>query len=182
MALTSATLAGLSWKVPISRRLYHVLATTAAIIGTLSYFALATGQGTTLRCTGVRDHHKHVPDVPVHAVCRAVPWARYVDWALGTPPLLVALCALAGVDGARTLLAVAADLVFKLAGLFAALGRERTPQRWGWYAIAWVAYLVVIWHVAVHGSRAVRGRGAGVSRTFGSLALFALVLWTIYPM
>lgn len=192
MVIAAASFAGLSWKVPVSRRIYHIAATLATVIGAISYFAMATGQGVTLRC-GPTDHshghghwsghgygHDHVHRGS--GVCREVYWARYIDWAVSTPILLVGLCLLAGVNGAHTLIAVAADLVMKLAGLFGALSRRHGAQRWGWYVIAWVAYLCVIWHVAVHGSRTAKARGTTVAKVFGSLALYALVLWTIYPM
>lgn len=184
MTIAAATFASLSWKVPVSRRLYHVVATLACIVGALSYFAMATGQGAQMRCGRVEhapgNGHDH--SYRSTGVCREVYWTHYVDWIVSTPMLLLGLCLLAGVDGAHTVMAIAADIVMKLAGLFAALGRKHTGQRWGWYVIAWIAYLCVIWHVAVHGSRTVKARGSGVAGVFGSLALYALVLWTIYPM
>jgi len=181
MVLASGFFAFLSWNVPVSKRLYHVITTVITLTAAVSYFAMASGQASTYHCTSVRDHHKHVPDTH-HEVCRQVLWARYVDWSITTPLLLLDLCLLAGVDGAHTLMAIVADLIMILGGLFAAFGKENTVQKWGWYAIACIAYVFVIWHVALHGSRTAVAKGDRVKKLFGSLAAFTLILWTIYPI
>lgn len=182
MTVSSAVFALLSWRVPVSRRLYYVTTTLMPLVSALAYFAMASGQASALNCETVRDRHAHhVPDT-FHDVCRQVYWARYVDWALTTPLLLLNLCLLAGVDGAHTLMAIVANVIMNLAGLFAAFGKERTAQKWGWFVIACLAYVFTLWHVGLHGSRMVRTKGTRVSRLFAGLAGSALVLWTIYPM
>lgn len=181
MVLTSAVFALLSWKIPVSKRVYNVLTTLVTIIAALSYFAMASGDGVSLKCEETTDHHQHVPDTH-HTVCRQIYWARYVDWSLTTPLLLIELCLLAGVDGAHTLMAVVASLIMTLTGLFSAFGNNDTFQKWGWFTIACVAYVFVIWHVALHGSRVVRAKGDKVARLFGASAAYLFILWTIYPM
>jgi len=181
LVLASATFAALSWNIPVSKRVYHVLTTLAVIISSLSYFAMASGAGTSFVCERVTDVHEHLPDT-YHRVCRQVFWARYVDWTLTTPLLLWELCILGGVDGAHTLMATASSLVMTLAGLASAYGRKDTAQRWGWFAIAVLGYLFVVWHVALHGSRMVKAKGDKVAKLFAGLAGFIFVVWTIYPI
>lgn len=182
MLIASGVFSLRAWNVPIQRRLYHVITTFITITAALSYFAMASGHAVSYSCTTVTDHHKHgIPDTH-HEVCRQVYWARYVDWSITTPLLLLDLCLLAGIDGAHTLMAIVADLIMILTGLFAAYGREHTAQKWGWYAIGCIAYLFVIWHVAIHGSRTVKVKGDKVTKLFGGLAAFTLILWTIYPV
>merc|ERR1712000_237002 len=82
-----------SWNVPVQRRLYHVITTIITLTAALSYFAMASGQATSYHCISVKDSHKHVPDTH-HDVCREVYWARYVDWSITTPLLLLDLCLL----------------------------------------------------------------------------------------
>ena len=89
---------------------------------------------------------------------------------------------LAGLSGGHILLAIVADVIMVLTGLFAAYGNEGTPQKWGWYTIACIAYLVVIWMLAVHGRANAMARGGKVGKFFASIAGFTLVIWTIYPM
>ena len=109
-------------------------------------------------------------------------WARYVDWSVTTPLLLLDLCLLAGLSGGHTLMAIVADVIMILTGLFAAFGSEGTPQKWGWYTIACIAYLVVIWHLALHGRATAMAKGGNVGKFFAAIGGFTLILWTIYPM
>ena len=182
MTVSSGLFAIMSWNIPTNKRLYHVITTLITITASLSYFAMASGHATGYSCRTVKDEHDHNIPATYHDECREVYWARYVDWAITTPLLLLDLCLLAGVDGAHTFMAIVADLIMILGGLFAAFGKEHTAQKWGWYGIGCVAYIFVIWHVGVHGRNTVKARGAKAGKLFGSLAAFTLVLWTIYPM
>ncbi|KAK8214331.1 putative opsin protein [Phyllosticta capitalensis] len=181
MVIASVVFSALSWSVPMSRRLYHVITTMITVIAAISYFGMATGHGVAYHHVQVRESHSHVPDTYAD-VYREVYWARYVDWSLTTPLLLLDLCLLAGIDGGHTIIAIAADLIMILTGLFAAFGTEGTPQKWGWYAIACIAYLVLVWHLAVHGNRFASAKGSKVSKFFGAIATFTLILWTAYPI
>ena len=164
-----------------SKRLYHIVTTLITITAAISYFAMATGDGISLHDIKITEKNEVIGDYHRH-IYRQVFWARYVDWSLTTPLLLLDLSLLAGLNGASILLAIVADLIMILTGLFAAFGAEETPQKWGWYAIACIAYLVVIWHLAVNGRAAVVNKGSKVSRFFASIAGFTLILWTAYPM
>lgn len=179
MTVVSALFAVLSWNVAVQRRVFYFLSTLTTIISALAYFAMASGQTSYYNCASVRDHHKHIPDTH-HDVCRQVFWARYVDWALSTPILVLELCLLAGNDGAHTIMAIIANVIFVLAGAFSAVGHANTAQKWGWYAISLVAFVFTVWHVAVPGSRTSRARGTGIARLFGSVSIAALILWVVY--
>ncbi|KAL2143385.1 hypothetical protein VTI28DRAFT_10499 [Corynascus sepedonium] len=182
MTITTAVFALLSWNVPVSRRLYHVTTTLLALVSALAYFAMAAGHASSLSCHSVRDRHRHgIPDT-FHDACRQVYWARYIDWLLANGLLLFNLCLLAGIDGAHTLMALVAHAVGVLAGLFAAFGKEHTAQKWGWFAISCLGYLFVVWHVGLHGTRAVQTKGARVSKLWASLAIYSLAILAAYPI
>jgi len=181
MVLSAAAFAAMSWTVPISRRLYHVITTLITIIAALSYFAMATGHGVSYNKIVINEEHDHVPDT-THVIFRQVFWARYVDWVLTTPLLLLDLSILAGLNGGHILMAIIADVIMILAGLFSAFGTEGTPQKWGWYAIACISYLVVIWHLALHGRATAFARSDKVGKFFAAIALYTVVVWTAYPI
>jgi len=50
------------------------------------------------------------------------------------------------------------------------------------YAIACIAYLVILWQILVHGRAAAAKRGSKVSTLFISIAAYSLVVWVVYPM
>lgn len=181
MLIASIVFSGLAWNIPISKRLYHIVTTLITIFASLSYFAMATGHGIGYHHVVERESHKHVPDT-THDVYRQVYWARYVDWSLTTPLLLLDLCLLAGMNGGNILIAIIADVIMILTGLFAAFGSEGTPQKWGWYAIACIAYLVVIWQLVVHGRATAMAKGGKVGNFFAAIGGFTLIIWTVYPI
>ena len=127
-------------------------------------------------------HHSKgkIPDVD-QVIYREVYWARYVDWSLTTPLLLLDLSLLAGLAGANILVAVVADIIMVLTGLFAAFTVDQGPK-WGWYTIACIAYLVIVYQLGVNGRGVVQGKDKKTATFFSSIAGFTLVLWTVYPM
>ncbi|KAH7402651.1 hypothetical protein BKA66DRAFT_564556 [Pyrenochaeta sp. MPI-SDFR-AT-0127] len=181
MVIASAAFTALSWKIPVSKRLYHVITTIITITAALSYFAMATGHGVSVHKITVRHQHDHVPDTFEH-VHRQVFWARYVDWSITTPLLLLDLGLLAGMSGAHIFMAIVADLIMVLTGLFAAFGSEGTPQKWGWYTIACIAYIFVVWHLALNGGANATAKGPKLRSFFVAIGGYTLVLWTAYPI
>ncbi|OCK79566.1 family A G protein-coupled receptor-like protein [Lepidopterella palustris CBS 459.81] len=180
MVISSAVFAGMAWRVPISKRLYYVVTTLITIIASISYFAMATGHGVSYKHIRLRQSHNYVPDT-YHDIYRKVFWARYIDWSLTTPLVLLDLSLLAGLSGAYILMAIIADVIMILTGLFAAFGSEGI-QKWGWYAIACIAYLVVVWHLAINGRVQAKAKGSKVSSFFAAITGFTLIVWTAYPI
>lgn len=181
MVIASIAFIALSWTVPPAKRLYHSLTTLIVLIATLSYYAMATGSGITLHHQRIHEPHKgKIPDT-YHHVHREVYYARYIDWALTTPLLLLDLSFLAGLNGAAIFSAIAADLIMILGGLFAAFS-YRSSTKWGWYAIACIAYLWVLYSLVITGRSTARAKGNTVSRFYTLIAGYTIILWTAYPI
>lgn len=170
----------LSWRVPVQKRLFHVITTFITLFATISYFAMATGDGNSYTRIVIKEAHKHVPDTYLH-VFRQVFWARYIDWSVTTPLLLLDLAFLAGMDGASIIVAIVADVIMVLTGLFAAFGHS-DGQKWGYYAIACIAYLVIVWQLVISGRRAVSAKDSKTAKLFGAIGAYTLILWTLYPI
>jgi bacteriorhodopsin len=141
---------------------------------------MAIGDGNALTHIILREVHEHTPDTVEH-VYRQVFWARYVDWSLTTPLLLLDLSFLAGLNGANILVTIVADLVMVLTGLFAAYHNDGAAK-WGWYAMGCVAFLVIIYQLVVPGRRAVSTKDAKTSKLFAAIAGYTLIIWTLYPI
>ncbi|MFI6243173.1 bacteriorhodopsin [Micromonospora sp. NPDC050795] len=113
-------------------------------------------------------------------------WARYADWVITTPLLLVALSltAMQALPNKRWGLVralVAADILMITMGFLADV-MENRAARYSLYAVGVVALLVVfglIWGPL----RATAARQpAPMSRTFTQVALLLSVLWVGYPL
>ena len=98
-----------------------------------------------------------------------------------TPLLLLDLTLLAGLNGASITVAIVADIIMVLTGLFAGLVTEESTS-WGYYAIACIAYLVIVYQLAFNGRAAVANKDSRTATFFTSIAGFTLLLWTAYPM
>jgi bacteriorhodopsin len=160
--------------------LFHILTAFITTFAMISYFSMAVGDGIAINETKIKHTQKHFPDT-YDIVQREVYWARYVDWSVTTPLLLLDLCFLCGLSGANILVAVVADVIMILTGLFAAFTSEGGPK-WGYYAMACIAYLVVVYQLAVNGRHVVMAKDNKTKTFFTAIAGFTFVLWTIYPV
>ncbi|KAL3423168.1 heat shock protein 30 (bacteriorhodopsin) [Phlyctema vagabunda] len=181
MFLSTLAFIYMAYKTPVQKRLFHVLTAFITTFATISYFAMATGDGVNFAKEVIVESHKHTGVDTVTEVYRQVFWARYVDWSVTTPLLLLDLAFLAGLNGANILVAIVADVLMILLGLFAAFGHS-DGQKWGYYGMACVAFLVIIYQLAIPGRRAVASKDAKTSKLFVSIASFTVIIWTLYPI
>ncbi|KAI8950642.1 hypothetical protein F4801DRAFT_579139 [Xylaria longipes] len=178
MGVSSLAFYVMAMRVPVQKRLFHIITAFITTIAFLSYYAMATGTGVSLHTTVLKETKLHVI---TEIVKRQVYWARYVDWSLTTPLLLLDLSLLAGLSGASILILMFSDVVMILTGLFAALSHDEA-QGWGWYAFACLAFINIMYQLGYKGRYAVSTKDQKTKVFFGSISLFTLVLWTIYPI
>jgi bacteriorhodopsin len=166
-----------------NKRLFHILTSFITTFAFISYYAMATGDGTCFNVIHILKEKtkKGFPDV-YQDVHRQVYWARYVDWALTTPLLLLDLCFLAGLNGASILVAVVADLIMIVTGLFATFVANDETKKWGYYTWACIAYLVIVYQLVVNGRASAMARSNKTGAFFTAIAGYTLVIWTLYPM
>jgi bacteriorhodopsin len=161
--------------------MFHILTAFVTTFAFLSYFDMAAGGGVCYHKTIVtEEHHKNIPATK-EIIYREVYWARYIEGSITTPLLLLDLSLLAGLSGANVLVAIVADIIMVFATLFASFGRG-DGQRWGWYTIACLAYLTVVYQLAYNGLAAVAGKDSKTKAFYRAIGGFTLLVWTIYPM
>lgn len=178
MGICSLVFYGMAMRVPVQKRLFHIITATVTSVAFLSYYAMATGTGISVNTTTVNETKHHII---TEVVKRQVYWARYVDWSLTTPLLLLDLSLLAGINGASIVVLMLSDVAMVLCGLFAALSNN-TAQGWGWYAFACLAYLNVVYQLGYKGRNAVSTKDNKTRVFFGTISMFMLTLWTLYPI
>ncbi|KAI0392060.1 hypothetical protein F5Y17DRAFT_379433 [Xylariaceae sp. FL0594] len=178
MGVSSLVFYAMAMRVPVQKRLFHILTSFITTFAFLSYYAMATGTGVTIHTTVLKENDLHVV---TEIVKRQVFWARYIDWSLTTPLLLLDLSILAGLNGASMLVVVVSDIIMVLTGLFAALSRDN-GQGWGWYAFACVAFLNIVYQLGYKGRYTVANKDNKTRAFFGAISFFTLVVWTLYPI
>ncbi|KAB8333665.1 lactococcin [Scytonema tolypothrichoides VB-61278] len=111
-------------------------------------------------------------------------YARYLDWVVTTPLLLLALAltAMYRIKKDKTLIAalVGADVVMILTGLIADL--SPTPLRYIWYFLGVAAFLVILYLVWVPLKAKADSQGPEIGGIFRRVAGLLSVLWVAYPL
>ncbi|KZS89966.1 family A G protein-coupled receptor-like protein [Sistotremastrum niveocremeum HHB9708] len=167
---------GLGSRVAKKHRAFHAINVAITGIACLSYFAMATRTGSTFIYQG----HKIVQGKEV-AVLRQVYWARYVDWALTTPMLLLDLGLLAGLPWFDIICLLAVDEGMIITGLISAFLKE-SAVKWGWYAFACIFLVYILYTLLWTGRQSARIQSSQVFRLFNMLTLWTVLLWIAYPI
>jgi len=181
MTISSLAFYVMAWRQPASKRLFHVLTSFITTFAAISYASMAFGQGISFNTEHYHEHHKHGIPPTTTIAPREVYWARYVDWSVTTPLLLLDLAFLVGMSGADIVVTIVADLIMVLTGLFAGLS-QNSNAKWTHYTVACAAYLVIVYQLAINGRAVVKTKDSKTATFFTSIAGFTLLLWTAYPI
>lgn len=168
MAVGSAVLTVKGKKRTQDEEAHTVIHGIVPLVAALAYFAMAIGQGGVQLADG------------------STYWyARYVDWSITTPLLLLglAITALHGAHRRRALVAglLGADVIMIATGFFSGLSLQTFP-RWTWFLISCGAFLAA--YAVLFGPLRREARARDASRRRGYLQLSAVlaVLWLLYPV
>jgi len=167
MALGAAALAAHSRARTPDEEAERVIHVLVPILAAVSYLAMAFGQG------GVRLGE------------RTFWYARYVDWSVTTPLLLLALTmtALHGAHRRPALVAalLGADVLMIVTGLFSGLSTDST-HRWTWFLVSCGAFAMV--YVTLFGPLRAEARARDTERrtAYARNSVVLAVLWLIYPI
>lgn len=133
----------------------------------LAYMSMALGQG------------------KLEVAGRIVHYARYIDWMVTTPLLLLTLSwtAMQYIKKDWTLIGflISTQIVVIVTGLVADLSAQ-TWMRYLWYICGTVAFLVVLWGIWVPLRAKARGQGSELATFYQKLTIYFTVLWIGYPV
>ncbi|KAJ5935827.1 Rhodopsin archaeal/bacterial/fungal [Penicillium verhagenii] len=180
MGISSLVFYSLSARAPLQKRVFHTLSALITTTSFITYLALSTNQGYDWTVFDVIHKNKHVPDT-YDTIVRSVGWARFVNWALTTPLLLINFALVSGLPGANLFAGIAANWVMLASAYFGSFAGH-TPVRWVWLTLTCLAFLSMLHHAGFHAQRAAQNKDASTRRFFGAysgLAFFALALFPI---
>ncbi len=154
-----------------SHTIYHGI---VPIIAACSYFAMACGQGGIMLPLGASP-----------GTGRLFYFARYVDWSITTPLLLLALAGTAMHSGMRKRGLAAglllADVLMIVTALF--FGASETPWiKWTWFAVSCVAFLAVYYVMWMPLLQENRHEEKQAQSDYVKSAAMLSVLWFLYPL
>jgi bacteriorhodopsin len=111
---------------------------------------------------------------------RVFHYARYIDWLVTTPLLLLELGALAGISIEDSLMLVALDILMVLCGFAGGLSHgNATVVMW---VLGCAFFLPIVFDLAVTFRAKAKVVGAAASVCYDKLVVLTLLLWTAYPV
>lgn len=144
------------------------------IIAACSYFAMAAGQGSII-----------LPVEGAGGATREFHFARYVDWLLTTPLLLIAVSLTAQHSGVRRHGAIGglllADIMMIATALFFGLS-VTSWIKWTWFLISCVAFLGVFYVLWVSHLQESAAEREDIQANYRRNATALSALWTGYPL
>ncbi|KAI1202711.1 bacteriorhodopsin [Nemania serpens] len=177
MGVTTLVAMGLAFRRPQTQRLFHYITAGITAVACVTYFAMASNLGQLpILVEWVRPRSRWV-----HAAgTRSVFYARYIDWAITTPLLLLELLITAGVPTPTILITILADVFMIVCGLIGAL--TQTRYKWGFFSFGMAALFFIAYELLFDARRHANVLGGDPKKTFWACGIWLLLLWFLYPI
>ncbi|KAN0062043.1 hypothetical protein ACQY0O_006038 [Thecaphora frezii] len=179
MAVT--TLAVLAWSMiqARGRRAFHYLFAAVLATASLSYFSMASDLGAVPITVEFRRNSPlgaGIGGLPT----RQVWYARYIDWTITTPLLLLSLLLMTPMPLSTIFITLFFDIFMIICGLIGAL--VRTSYKWGYFTMGCAALGYVLYSLFVPGLRSSGRFGAGYRTAYLGGVSYLGLLWLLYPV
>jgi bacteriorhodopsin len=152
---------------------------TAGITGVacIAYFAMGSNLGQTpIQAEFVRPGSRLVRS----AGTREIFYARYIDWVITTPLLLLDLLLTAGVPTPTILITLLADEIMIGTGLIGAL--TQTRFKWGFWSFGTAALFFIAYELLFDARRHANTLGGDAKKTFMLCGILLIFIWFLYPI
>ncbi|KAJ5646982.1 family A G protein-coupled receptor-like protein [Penicillium lividum] len=153
---------------PPNKRVFHYIIAFVLLAGKTTYFAQASDLGWST---------VHQAENLDNGITRQI-YARYINWVIGFPTLVLSLGLLAGVSWTTICSNIFCAWFWILAYLAAAY--TTTVNKWGFFAFGTFSWVILAMST-LHESHEAAAR-AGVGRDYLILAGFINAVWLLYPV
>lgn len=150
-------------------RIFHHLFTIALLVGSISYFAMASDLGFAVvtQANNASDHAD-----------RQIFWVKYVYWVVSFPVVILALGLPSGISWTTIFYQVTLSWTWVISYLVAAF--TRTNYKWGFFAFGTIAWILLAFSTLREGTTS--AKRVGLTRDFSILSGFVNLLWLLYPI
>ncbi|CVL04311.1 hypothetical protein FPRO06_01504 [Fusarium proliferatum] len=159
----------LSFKPRNNERIFHYLFTIALFVGAIAYFSIASGIAYSVIPT-----QRNLG----RALSYQIYFAKYINWVVAFPIIILALGLMSGVSWATILFNIFLAWIWIISYLCSAY--TTTSYKWGFFGFGTFAYLMLAFQT-LHPGRASAAR-LGLSRDYLMLAGWVNLLWMLYPI
>jgi bacteriorhodopsin len=169
MSSSAIAFTAMAARKPMHLRSHACVTTAIVTIAALAYYAMATNSG-----------NSPIPVENNRGVSRSIFWARYIDWFMTTPLLLLDVLLLAGTPFGTCLWIIFCDIAMIVLGLFGAV--TTTKFKWGWYGISCMFQLLITYGLLVPALKSATLRGPKLRMLYIGFAAYLCILWLGYPI
>ncbi|KAI1609566.1 hypothetical protein EDD37DRAFT_642753 [Exophiala viscosa] len=154
-----------SFTAPESKRVFNYTLSMALLVGAVTYFAQASDLG----WDAVEQSN---------GLTSQVFYARYINWVVSFPALVLSLGLLSGISWTTIILNIVCSWFWIINYLIAAY--TTTSYKWGFFAFGTFA-CVILAMSTINESRE-SAENIGISRDYLILAGWVTLIWTLYPV
>ncbi|KAF5253208.1 hypothetical protein FANTH_1913 [Fusarium anthophilum] len=159
----------LSFKPRNNERIFHYLFTIALFVGAVAYFSIASGIAYSVIPT-----QRNLG----RALSYQIYFAKYINWVVAFPIIILALGLMSGVSWATILFNIFLAWIWIISYLCSAY--TTTSYKWGFFGFGTFAYLMLAFQT-LHPGRTSAAR-LGLSRDYLMLVGWVNLLWMLYPI
>lgn len=150
-------------------KIFHYIYTMALLVGAVTYYAQASDVAFTVIET---------TDRLGNGLTRQIFFARYINWVVCFPSVILSLGLLSGVSWASIIYNVFLAWFWILTYLSSAY--TTTTYKWGFYGFGTIAWVLLAANTTVHAWSS--ARRVGVARDYALLSGWTNLLWLLYPI
>ncbi|CAM1510553.1 Fc.00g008880.m01.CDS01 [Cosmosporella sp. VM-42] len=152
-----------------SQRVFHYIFTIALLVGSVTYYAQASDLGWSI---------VQQTDQLSNGMTRQIFFARYINWSVSFPSIVLALGLLSGISWTTIFCNIFIAWLWVLTYLAAAY--TTTDYKWGFFAFGTFSWIILAMST-LNESREEAER-LGITRDYMILASIPNLLWALYPV
>ncbi|KIW86771.1 uncharacterized protein Z519_12557 [Cladophialophora bantiana CBS 173.52] len=154
-----------SFTAPENKRVFNYTLSMALLVGAVTYYA----QASDLSWTAVEQANQ---------LTRQIFYARYINWVVSFPALILSLGLLSGISWTAIILNIVLSWFWVLTYLVAAY--TATSYKWGFFAFGTFAYVILAMST-INESRE-SAQVLGIGRDYIILSGWVNLMWLLYPV
>ena len=175
MAVSAAGCVGWGMTKPRQQRIFFYLCALINFVASIAYFTM----GSNLGWAAIQVEFQR-QDPEVGGNFRQIFYARYIDWFLTTPMLLMDLLLTCALPWGTILSVIFVNEIMIVTGLIGAL--VHTSYKFGYFVFGCFAFFYVVYVVVFEGRSYARGISTDVSRVYTICGVWTIGLWFLYPI
>lgn len=175
MTVSMLAFLGLAFTKPRTERIFHYITSGVVMVAAIAYFTM----GSHLGWTAIDVEFQRSSSI-VRGMDREIYYARYIDWVITTPLLLLDLLLTAGQPLSTILWVLLVDEVMIITGLIGAL--VASSYKWGYFVFGCFALFYVAYQLAWEARRNANALGPNIGKTFLYCGTLTVFLWFLYPI